>query len=119
AIIVGVSLYFTTRFMLSDFTFQQSLVAESQNNGLATYQLQNSAISMFPYRDIYYRSFSQTNLALANALAVNQPKNSSPSAQTQKDILTLIQQSINAGRAAITVAPDTSFNWNNLSSIYR
>ena len=119
AVLIGVPLYFVTRFMMSDFTFQQSLVAESQNNGLATYQLQTAAISMFPYRDIYYRSFAQTNLALANALAVNQPKGSSPSAQTQKDILTLIQQSINAGRAAITVAPDTSFNWNNLSSIYR
>lgn len=118
-LIIGVPLYFVTRFMLSDFTFQQSLIAESQNNGLETYQLQSAAIQQFPYRDIYYRSFSQTNLALANALAVNRPKNSSPSAQTQKDILTLIQQSINAGRAAVTVAPATSFDWNNLSSIYR
>ena len=119
AILVGVPLYFITRYTLSDFMFQQSLVAESQNNGLATYQLQTQAISMFPYRDVYYRAFSQTNLALANALASHQPKNATPSAQTQKDILTLIQQSINAGRAAVTVAPDTSFNWNNLSSIYR
>lgn len=118
-ILVGAPLYFITLFMISDFTFQQSLVAESQNNGLATYQLQSKAIQQFPYRDIYYRSFSQTNLALANALAVNHPKNASPSAQTQKDILTLIQQSINAGRAAVTVAPVTSFDWNNLSSIYR
>jgi tetratricopeptide (TPR) repeat protein len=112
-------LYFVARFIYSDLTFQQSLIAESQNNGLATYQLQTAAITLFPYRDIYYRSFSQTNLALANALATNQPKGASPSAQVQKDILTLIQQSINAGRAAVTVAPDTSFDWNNLSSIYR
>ncbi len=118
-VLVGIPLYFVTRFVISDFTFQQSLVAESQNNGLATYQLQTAAIQQFPYRDIYYRSFSQTNLALANALAVNHPKNASPSAQTQKDILTLIQQSINAGRAGVTVAPVTSFDWNNLSSIYR
>ncbi|HWY79134.1 MAG TPA: tetratricopeptide repeat protein [Candidatus Sulfotelmatobacter sp.] len=118
-IIISVPLYFVTRFMMSDFTFQQSLVAESQNNGLQTYQLQTAAISEFPYRDIYYRAFSQTNIALANAIAVNQPKGSSPSAQTQQNILTLIQQSINAGRAAVTIAPATSFNWNNLSSIYR
>jgi len=118
-IVVGVPLYFVTRFAMSDLLFQQSLVAESQNNGLATYQLQTASISMFPYRDIYYRAFAQTNLALANALAVNQPKGQKPSAQTQKDILTLIQQSINAGRAAITISPATSFNWNNLSSIYR
>jgi len=119
AILISVPMYFIARFTLSDFTFQESLVAESQNNGLATYQLQTAAITMFPYRDVYYRAFSQTNLALANALATHQPQGASPSAQTQKDILTLIQQSINAGRAAVTVAPDTSFNWNNLSSIYR
>ena len=118
-VIIGVPLYFVTRFALSDFIFQKSLVAASQNNGLQTYQLQTEAITTFPYRDIYYRSFSQTNLALANALASNQPKNASPSADVQKNILTLIQQSINSGRTAVTVSPMTSFNWNNLSAIYR
>lgn len=118
-VLVGVPLYFVTRFAMSDLLFQQSLVAESQNNGIDTYKLQTAAITVFPYRDIYYRSFAQTNLALANALAINQPKGQKVNPQTQKDILTLIQQSINAGRAAITISPATSFNWNNLSSIYR
>ena len=122
-VIVVALLYFpillVTRFALSDLVFQQSLVAASENKGIDTYQLQANAITIFPYRDIYYRSFSQTNLALANALATNQPKGSSPSADTQKNILTLIQQSINAGRTAATISPMTSFNWNNLSSIYR
>lgn len=118
-ILISIPLYFVTRFALSDFIFQRSLVAASQNNGIQTYQLQTAAITTFPYRDIYYRSFSQTNLALANALAVNHPKNASPSATTQKNILTLIQQSINSARAAVTISPATSFNWNNLASIYR
>ncbi|MGI8419560.1 MAG: tetratricopeptide repeat protein [Candidatus Levyibacteriota bacterium] len=118
-VVLALPLFFVARFAISDFIFQQSLVAASENNGVATYQLQAEAITAFPYRDIYYRSFSQTNLALANALATNQPKNASPSAQVQKNILTLIQQSINAGRTAVTVSPATAFNWNNLSSIYR
>ncbi len=117
-IVVGAPLYFVARFTLSDLLFQRSLVAASQNDGIQTYELQAASINTFPYRDIYYRSFSQTNLALANALAVNQ-QGASPSAQTQQNILTLIQQSINAGRTAVTVSPMTSFNWNNLSSIYR
>jgi tetratricopeptide (TPR) repeat protein len=117
--VIGVPTYFIVRFTLSDFIFQQSLVAASQNNGGKTYELQAQAITAFPYRDIYYRSFSQTNLAIANALASNQPKNASPSAEVQKQMLTLIQQSINAGRTAVSVSPATSFNWNNLSSIYR
>jgi len=43
----------------------------------------------------------------------------SPSAQTQQTIYNLIQQSINAGRAATTISPQTALNWQNLSSIYR
>ncbi len=119
--ILAVPLIPVTRFVQSDLLFQRSLVAASQNNGIQTYELQGEAIKIFPYRDIYYRSFSQTNLALANALAVNeqQKKKDKPDETTQKNILQLIQQSINAGRTAATVSPMTSFNWNNLSSIYR
>lgn len=112
-------LYFVVRFALSDMIFQQSLMAAARNDGLQTYQLQANAITMFPYRDVYYRSFSQTNLAIASALATNQPKDKKPNADVQKNILVLIQQSINAGRSAVTLAPLTSFNWNNLSAIYR
>lgn len=117
--LVGTLTYFSAQFIRSDITFQRSLVAASANNGGLTYQLQREAISTFPYRDAYYRVFSQTNLALANNLAAAQPKGSSPSAETQQTILTLIQQSINSGRSAVTLSPLTSMNWNNLSSIYR
>jgi tetratricopeptide (TPR) repeat protein len=118
--VVGLPLYYAGRFLVSDLTFQRSLIAASRNNGLETYNLQNAAIQMFPYRDIYHRSFSQTNIALANSLASSQrDSDASPSAQLQQNITTLIQQSINEGRAAVAVSPTTSFNWNNLSSIYR
>ena len=117
--LVGTLTYFSVQFIRSDITFQRSLVAASANNGGLTYQLQREAISTFPYRDAYYRVFSQTNLALANNLAAAQPQGASPSAETQQTILTLIQQSINSGRSAVTLSPLTSMNWNNLSSIYR
>jgi len=116
--IIGVPLYFVTTFFISDLTFQQALVAASKNQGTQTYDLEIKAIKMFPYRDIYYRAFSQTNLALANLL-VQQQKDVKANQEVQQNILTLIQQSINAGRSATTIAPQTSFNWNNLSSIYR
>lgn len=119
-VVVGLPLFFTTKFFVSDLTFQKSLIAASQNNGLQTYNLQVAAIQTYPYRDIYHRSFSQTNLALANSLANNsRQKNASPSAQVQQQIVQLIQQSITSGRAAVTLSPLTTFNWNNLSSIYR
>jgi len=118
-ILVGLIGYFGGKYAVSDTLFQESLIAASQNNGSLTYQKQASSISIFPYRDAYYRIFSQTNLALANSLAAQQPASSSPSAQTQQTIFTLIQQSINAGRAAVTYAPQTMLNWQNLASIYR
>ncbi|HSA83270.1 MAG TPA: tetratricopeptide repeat protein [Patescibacteria group bacterium] len=116
--IIGIPAYFTTRYFLSDLIFQRALVAASQNQGLETYDREVEAIQMFPYRDVYYRAFSQTNLALASLL-VQQNQGGQLSEEVQQNILTLIQQSINGGRSATTVAPLTAFNWNNLSSIYR
>lgn len=118
-IITGLIGWFAGRYVLSDTIFQQSLVAASQNNGTVTYEKQAKAISIFPYRDAYYRIFSQTNLAIANSIASQQPQGQAPSQQAQQTILTLIQQSINAGRTSLTYGPQTMLNWQNLSSVYR
>ncbi|MDZ4228173.1 MAG: tetratricopeptide repeat protein [Candidatus Levybacteria bacterium] len=117
--IVGIIGFFAIPYVSSDLTFQKSLVAAAQNNGSLTYQLQAQAISTFQHRDGFYRVFSQTNLALANTLASQQPAGSAPDQAIQQNIVTLIQQSINAARVAVTVAPQTYLNWQNLSSIYR
>ncbi|MBI4096559.1 MAG: tetratricopeptide repeat protein [Candidatus Levybacteria bacterium] len=118
-IIAGITGYFGISYVVSDLAFQKSLVAASQNNGSATYQQQARSISTFPYRDGFYRVFSQTNLALANSLASQLPKGSPPNTQVQQNITTLIQQAINSARSATTIAPQTYLNWQNLSSIYR
>lgn len=111
--------FLALRFLYSDYLFQQSLVSASKNDAQKTYKLQTDAIKMFPQRDGYHRIFSQINLSLANNLASSVPQGSSPSAQTQQTIYQLIQQSINSGRTATSVSPQTSANWQNLSSIYR
>lgn len=111
--------FFSYKFVHSDILFQDSLVAFAANDGLKTYNSQTNAINLFPYRDAYHRIYAQTNLALANSIASQQPAGASPSAQTQQTILTLIQQSINAARNATNIASQTSLNWQNLSSIYR
>lgn len=116
ALIVG---YFSVRFAISDVAMQESLVAASQNNGSLTYQLQSKAIDTFPYEDNYRRIFSQINIQLANSLSASTPKGASPSAQTQQTIVNLIQQSIQEARSAVALSPQTSLNWQNLSSIYR
>ena len=106
-------------YVLSDMGFQRSVVTASKNNGQQTYQEQTKAIEKFPYRDGFHRIYSQTNLALANSLASQVPQGEKPNQNIQQTITTLIQQSINAGRNATTIAPLTALNWQNLSTIYR
>ena len=118
-VLVGYLGYSSVRYVTANVYFQKSLVAAAQNNGTQTYQDQVQAISAFGDVDAYQRIFSQTNLALANSLAAQLPKGSTPSAQTTQTIYTLIQQAINAGRTASTISPQTSLNWQNLSNIYR
>ena len=47
------------------------------------------------------------------------PKGQAPDKRTQDNIIALIQQSINSGRNATAIAPQTALNWQNLSTIYR
>lgn len=119
-IIVGTIGYFSTRYVLADMAFQKSLVAANNNNGALTYQKQVEAITMFPYRDVFYRVFSQTNIAIGNSLlTLNTQKGAKPSEQVQNQILNLIQQAITVGRSATTIAPANAINWQNLASVYR
>lgn len=110
--------YFGTRLLLSDMKFAKSLQQNSLASGQQTYDLQREAIATFPYKSDYYRIFSQVNLALANSIVTNL-NGASPSATQQQTIVALLQQSINSARAAATLSPLTSANWENLSQVYR
>lgn len=118
-VIAGYLGYQMVTYVSSDILFQHSLNAAAANNGLQTYNDQTNAINLFPSRDVYYRVYSQTNLALANSIASSQPKNATPTAQVQQTISKLIQQSINSARSATEISPLTSLNWQNLSGVYR
>lgn len=111
--------YLVFSYVRADMTFQKSLVAASQNNAIQTYNDQNNAINTFQYRDAYYRIYSQTNLAIANALAANLPTDGTQNQETQQTIYNLIQQSIDAARKATILSPLTAANWQNLASVYR
>lgn len=115
-----VGFYLGGRFLLADSKFQKSLITASENKGLDTYNLQREAIAISPYRDGFYRVFSQTNLALATGISQDlRNRNASPSAQEQQTILTLVQQSITNARSATNLGPQNFLNWDNLAAIYR
>lgn len=117
-VVVGLVGYFGGTFVLSDMIFQKSLVLAAGNNGTATYKYQAQTITTFQYRSMYYRVFSQTNIALAGSLASIQ-KGTKPSTQTQNTLYALIQQGITTGKQATTISPQDVAAWQNLSSIYR
>lgn len=111
--------FYSYKYASAEIALHDSLIAISNNNGNLAYKNQFKAINEFPYKDSYYRLFSQINLTLANSLAASQPKGSTPSASVQKEITTLIQQSINSARNATIISPLTVTNWQNLGSIYK
>ena len=107
--------------MQANTTFQKSLVFARANNGNETYNNQLQSLNSLTgnYVDSYHRLFSQTNLALANSLSSSIPQGSSPSAQQQQTIYSLVQQSINSARRATTISQYNAANWQNLSAVYR
>lgn len=104
--------------VISDVKFAKSFSAAALRSGTETYNLEAQALTEYPYRSDYYRLFSQINLALAaNIVTAQQGKQ--PSQEVQNNIVGLLQQSINSARQAVTIAPYTSINWQNLGQIYR
>jgi tetratricopeptide (TPR) repeat protein len=102
----------------SDIKFAKSFSPEALRSGKDTYNLETQAIAEYPYRSDYYRLFSQINLALAaNIVTAQQGKK--PSQEVQDNIVSLLQQSINSARQAVTLSPLTAINWQNLGQIYR
>jgi len=112
---VILSAIYLSKAYIGEVYFRQSIQAAENNQGQNTYNLQIKALTITPQTDRYHLSYSNTNLALANALA------SSPdlSDQDQQTIATLIQQAIREARTATQLNPNKASNWSNLANIYR
>ncbi len=111
----GVMIFFLGKFTLANNYFLESLKAASQNDGVKTYNLQIKAIQTDPSSPAYRMAYSQTNLALANALAGKKDL----SDQDRSTITQLIQQAIREAKAAAAVEPRSASAWQNLASLYR
>jgi hypothetical protein len=115
ALILGFTYYFIARLLLGDYFFANSIRAAAQNRGNDTYNNQIQALRFNPWTSSYRVAYSQTNLALADALA-GQPNLTD---QQRQAVVTLVQQSIREARAAASLDPNRAANWENLSLIYR
>jgi tetratricopeptide (TPR) repeat protein len=104
-----------SRVLAADITYRNALNYIVQNNGTAAYDTLLKAINTNPYVDRYRVTYAQINLALANSIAQKEEVTD----EDRNTIAQLIQQAIREGKAAVTLNPTRSGNWEVLASIYR
>lgn len=114
AVFIIVISYLAGRAYLAEVIYKQSLDALVNNRGGDAYNLQIQALKLNPYLDRYHLVFSQTNLAIANALASQKVI----SDEDKQRIPRLVQQSIDQARTAVTLYRTNVVNWDNLARIY-
>lgn len=115
-LIIAVFLFYSSyRLAAAEYNFTQSLKEAAKNRGDTTFALQKEAIRLNPFEPRYRVVFSQTNLALASALAAK--KEISDQERTQ--IKGLIQQSIQEAKAAVALNRLNVNYWLNLANIYQ
>ncbi len=113
-----VIIVFGVRFVSAEILFKNSLDALAANDGTKTYNLMVQAINKNPQVDRYHASMAQINLALANSIA-QKPEGQEITEEERTTITQLIQQSINEGKAAVSLNSSRSGNWELLGALYQ
>lgn len=121
---VGLSGYVLGRVYASELVFFQSLEALVKNDGTATYNLQIQAATLAPAISRYHLAYSQTNFAIANAIATQgqTANNTQPVQLSEADrqtISNLISQAIREAKIAVNLAPENAIAWENLARLYQ
>jgi len=114
-LLLATTFYFGGRAYLAEIHFKKSLDALAKNQGATVYNEQIKAINLNPKRTDFRITYSQTNLALANALASRQDI----SDQDKQKISQLIQQAIREAKIATVLNPNDARTWENLAQLYR
>ena len=107
--------FFTGKSYLANTYFKKSLDTLAKNDGINTYNFQLAAIKYNPHQSDYHLAFSQTNFALADALARKQNLTD----QERNNITQLVQQAIQEAKVATSLSPNSATVWENLSLLYR
>lgn len=124
-VLIIFGLWNTAVVVKADYHHRQALnTASTPGKAINTYNSLVKAAQLNPRVDIYRLDLAQTNFALANSIAAQKgPTEASPGGsltdQDKQTIQQLLSQSINEGRAAVTLNPLNAQNWEILASIYR
>lgn len=107
--------FLTARSLQAHILMTQSTFALSNNEAVKGYELQQKAVTINPYLDIFRRRFSSTSVLIAIALS-----NKADVTEAEKtQVSQLLQQAVAEARAATTLDDSESQNWANLAQVYQ
>ncbi len=115
-LLLGVLLlsYFVGRSYAAQVYMNESNKAAVNDDAVRTYELQQRAIALNPYLDIFRRRYAMTNILIAIAIS----NRTDATEQDRQQVSELLQQSIREARAATMLDPGDSQNWLTLAQIY-
>lgn len=108
--------YLYGKAFYAEILFTKAIKEVNAGQGVTAYELVNSAVLINKYSDRYHLLSARINLALANNIA---QKGNELTDKDKETISNLIQQSIAEAKAAVSVNPKKSSNWEALSDIYQ
>lgn len=107
--------FFGLRIFIGEYYLARAQAALSTNNSQAVYEAHLEALKYGPRHTNYHLSFAEVNFSLASALSQKEDLTDSD----RSTIAQLIQQSIDAGKTAITLRPNDSRTWLTVGRIYQ
>lgn len=111
--VLGVG-YLAARTLQANIVMADSSRAISNNDIVKAYELQQKAVAINPYYDVFRRRYSATSALIAIALS-----NKADITENEKQqVSALLQQSVTEARAATTLDSADSQNWTNLAQVY-
>jgi tetratricopeptide (TPR) repeat protein len=116
-VFIGALTYFTSTSFASELIYKSSLDAAARNDLKGLYEAQRNAIIINPYNEDFRRSYSQTNLIIANNIASK--KKEEITEKDKETITQAIQASIAEAKAAVALNPAKVTNWQYLATVYR
>lgn len=116
---VAVIGFFLAKTYIAEFQFKQAVDALARNDSKRLYENQRQAIITNPFIERFRVNFAQTNLLIANSYAQRISSQKDPSPQDRQTISQAVQAAIEEAKAAVSLNPQKSSNWENLAIIYR
>lgn len=114
--IAGAS-YFLGRHYLAEYYFKRSVDGITSNNAGSVYVDLRQAIVLNPYIERFRASFANINLLVANNIAGKGANKLTD--QDRQNITQAVQTAVAESKAAVSLNPDKSGNWENLAIIYK